>query len=60
MERRQLGKSDPLVVEIGLGCMGMSGVYGAPDEAEVEATIRRAVPTKGKQNNKLAKSPRVN
>jgi aryl-alcohol dehydrogenase-like predicted oxidoreductase len=45
MERRQLGKSDPLVVEIGLGCMGMSGVYGAPDEAEAEATIRRAVPT---------------
>ncbi len=43
MERRQLGKSGPWVAEIGLGCMGMSGVYGAPDEAEAEATIRRAV-----------------
>jgi len=43
MERRRLGKSGPSVAEIGLGCMGMSGVYGVPDEAEAEATIRGAV-----------------
>ncbi len=28
---------------IGLGCMGMSGMYGASDDAESEATIRRAI-----------------
>jgi len=43
MRRRALGRSGVEVSELGLGCMGMSGIYGAPDEAEAEATIRRAV-----------------
>jgi aryl-alcohol dehydrogenase-like predicted oxidoreductase len=40
-ERRKLG---PLEVSaIGLGCMSMSGVYGAADDAESIATIHRAL-----------------
>ncbi len=31
------------VSAIGLGCMGMSGGYGAPDEAESMKTIRSAL-----------------
>jgi aryl-alcohol dehydrogenase-like predicted oxidoreductase len=38
-----LGKTGPAVFPIGLGCMGMSGVYGASEEAESIATIRHAV-----------------
>src|SRR5580658_9201765 len=41
--RIQLGKTGPEVFPLGLGCMGMSGVYGAADEAESIATIRRAI-----------------
>lgn len=43
MEKRKLGTDGPLVSAVGLGCMGMSGVYGAPDDAESIATIARAV-----------------
>src|SRR5258708_34890060 len=39
----RLGKTGPQVFPIGLGCMGMSGMYGATDEAESIATIRHAV-----------------
>lgn len=39
----RLGKTGPEVFPIGLGCMGMSGSYGASDEAESLATLRRAV-----------------
>jgi aryl-alcohol dehydrogenase-like predicted oxidoreductase len=40
-ERRRLG---PLEVSaIGLGCMSMSGVYGAADDAESIAAIHRAI-----------------
>ncbi|WP_433659682.1 aldo/keto reductase [Nocardia sp. CA-128927] len=35
----QLGKSGPTVSRIGLGAMGMSGMYGAADDAESTATI---------------------
>jgi aryl-alcohol dehydrogenase-like predicted oxidoreductase len=39
----RLGKTGPEVFPLGLGCMGMSGVYGASDDAESIATIRRAI-----------------
>jgi aryl-alcohol dehydrogenase-like predicted oxidoreductase len=40
---RRLGANGPSVFELGLGCMGMSGGYGASDDAEAIATIRRAL-----------------
>jgi pyridoxine 4-dehydrogenase len=42
MEQRQLGVAGP-VSAIGLGCMGMSGVYGPSDRAESIATIHAAL-----------------
>jgi aryl-alcohol dehydrogenase-like predicted oxidoreductase len=41
--RAQLGKSGPEVFPLGLGCMGMSGMYGATDDAESVATIQAAL-----------------
>jgi aryl-alcohol dehydrogenase-like predicted oxidoreductase len=38
-----LGRGGPLVSRVGLGLMGMSGVYGPADEAESIATIRAAL-----------------
>jgi aryl-alcohol dehydrogenase-like predicted oxidoreductase len=43
MEHCKLGNSDLTVSAIGLGCYGMSGVYGPADDAESIATIRRAL-----------------
>jgi len=43
MERHRLGNSDLTVSAIGLGCYGMSGVYGPADDAESVATIRLAL-----------------
>ena len=43
MEHRRFGNTDLTVSIIGLGCYGMSGAYGAADEAESIATIRRAL-----------------
>ena len=40
---RALGRTGPTVSAQGLGCMGMSFAYGAPDEAESIATIHRAL-----------------
>jgi aryl-alcohol dehydrogenase-like predicted oxidoreductase len=43
MQTRTLGKSKPLTVPaIGLGCMGMTPIYGTPDPASAMATIQRA------------------
>jgi aryl-alcohol dehydrogenase-like predicted oxidoreductase len=43
MERRNLGKTGPAVSALGLGCMGMSGMYGPADRKEGIATIHAAL-----------------
>src|ERR1700745_3886792 len=43
MERPPLGNTDVTVSIIGLGCYGMSGAYGPPDDAESIATIRSSL-----------------
>jgi aryl-alcohol dehydrogenase-like predicted oxidoreductase len=43
MQRGKFGNTDLMVSGIGLGCYGMSGVYGPADDAESIATIRRAL-----------------
>ena len=43
MRRCKFGNTDLEVSIIGLGCYGMSGVYGPADDAESIATIRRAL-----------------
>ncbi|MBB3607296.1 aldo/keto reductase [Rhizobium sp. BK602] len=43
MQMHQLGKTGPDVSAIGLGCMGMSGMYGPSDRAESIATIHAAL-----------------
>ena len=43
MEYRQLGATGPRVSALGLGCMGMSGMYGPSDRAESIATIHAAL-----------------
>ncbi len=43
MKQRKLGRGGPLVSALGLGCMGMSDVYGGRDETESIATLERAL-----------------
>src|SRR5258708_8178580 len=40
---RRLGATGPVVSALGLGCMGMSGMYGPSDRAESIATIHAAL-----------------
>src|SRR5512134_1967618 len=40
---RQLGSNGPRVFPLGLGCMGMSDLYGSADESESIATIHAAL-----------------
>ena len=42
MQQRKLGAHGPMVSAQGLGCMGMSILYGEPDDAASIATIHRA------------------
>jgi aryl-alcohol dehydrogenase-like predicted oxidoreductase len=43
MQQRQLGTAGPWVSAIGLGCMGMSQMYGAADESESLDTLNHAI-----------------
>ena len=43
MESITLGRGGPEVSRVGLGLMGMSGIYGPADDAESTATIRAAL-----------------
>ena len=43
MITRSLGRTGPTVSAIGLGCMGMSGMYGPSNRAESIATIHAAL-----------------
>src|SRR5437660_1662827 len=43
MNSRRLGSTGPEVSRVGLGCMGMSGMYGRADRATSVATIGEAV-----------------
>ncbi len=43
MDSKNLGRHGPSVSALGLGCMGMSGMYGPADRTESIATIRAAL-----------------
>lgn len=43
MQQRKLGNTGPVVSTLGLGAMGMSGMYGPADRAESLATIDAAI-----------------
>jgi len=43
MKYTTLGKTGPKVSQVGLGCMGMSGMYGPSDRAESIATVHAAL-----------------
>ena len=49
MQTRTLGRNGPTVSALGLGCMGMSEFYGAHDDAESIATIKRAEQVAGSE-----------
>lgn len=43
LPHRKLGHQGPLVSAIGLGCMSLSGIYGANDDAATPDLIRHAI-----------------
>jgi aryl-alcohol dehydrogenase-like predicted oxidoreductase len=43
MRQLRLGRTGPMVSALGLGCMGMSGMYGPADRKESIATLHAAV-----------------
>jgi aryl-alcohol dehydrogenase-like predicted oxidoreductase len=43
MKTRRIGSTGPIASVVGLGCMGMSGMYGPADRAESIATIHAAL-----------------
>ena len=43
MNRTRLGRTGPAVSRVGLGCMGMSDLYGPADRGEAIATIHAAL-----------------
>lgn len=43
LEHRSLGRGGLSVSAVGLGCMSLSGIYGAADDAASEALIRHAI-----------------
>ncbi len=43
MQKRKLGSQGLVVSELGLGCMGMSQMYGPRDDVESTATLVRAI-----------------
>jgi aryl-alcohol dehydrogenase-like predicted oxidoreductase len=43
MQTRTLGNRGLVVSALGLGCMGMSGMYGSADETEAISTIHQAI-----------------
>jgi aryl-alcohol dehydrogenase-like predicted oxidoreductase len=43
MQHRRLGTTGPSISALGLGCMGMSGMYGPADRKESIATIHAAL-----------------
>jgi aryl-alcohol dehydrogenase-like predicted oxidoreductase len=42
-ERRRIGKGGPEVLGVGLGCMSLSGTYGASDDSAAITLIHRAL-----------------
>ena len=52
-QARQLGATGPRVFALGLGCMGMSGMYGEADEAESICTIHAAIASAEAAGEKL-------
>jgi aryl-alcohol dehydrogenase-like predicted oxidoreductase len=42
-QRRRIGREGPEVLPVGLGCMSLSGTYGASNDKAAEELIRRAV-----------------